>query len=392
MFKRILLNLKQNIFDELEKSAKFEDVCKGRTGTVLVDDRNKGVPIVRTTTVYNVPAQRFQPIHYKIMAEIGKQIKGAEFNNALIEIYDDTYCKMGYHTDQALDLEPDSYICLFSCYDQKNGAPNNLRKLKIENKDTKERSEVILDHNSCILFNTVTNQQHKHSIVLEGPGSGCRWLGITLRLSKTFVDFEKDKVKIGEKILTLATDVEKKEFFKHKGRENTEKNYVYDVTYTISPSDLMPVGLLRYKAARPSHIATLELLPDSITNEKRKVIDSDHARYRCDKARVISINHVLTGEPINSASSWYMPNFSYKVGDNVSTDFGPNLDNCCQPGIHYFKTHESAVSFCLENKCIQMLEVWPDTPVKVWHELGEHHCTLQKINGQIVQIQTIGSE
>jgi len=233
--------LKQNFaFDELEKSAKFEDVCKGRTGTVLVDDRKQGVPIVRTTTVYNVPAQIFQPVHYKIMEEIGKHVKGAEFNNALIEIYDDTYCKMGYHTDQALDLQPDSYICLFSCYEKSK--PNNFRKLKIENKTNKEQSEVILDHNSCVLFNTTTNQQHRHSIVLEGPGSGCRWLGITFRLSKTFVDFEKG-VNIGKNILTLATDVEKKEFFKHKARENVEKNYVYpEINYTISPSDLMELA------------------------------------------------------------------------------------------------------------------------------------------------------
>jgi hypothetical protein len=148
--------------------------------------------------------------------------------------------------------------------------------------------------------------------------------------------------------------------------------------------------MIRYKAVRPSHIATLELLPDSISNEQRKVIDSDHARYRCDKARVIAINHVLTGVLTDTAYSWHMQNFSYKVGDIVSTDFGPDLDNCCEPGIHYFKTHESAVSFCLENKCMDIKNVWPDTPVKVWHSLGEYNCTLQKINGQIHQIHTNG--
>ena len=39
---------------------------------------------------------------------------------------------MKYHSDQALDLADNSYICIFSCYDN----PINLRTLRIKNKLT----------------------------------------------------------------------------------------------------------------------------------------------------------------------------------------------------------------------------------------------------------------
>lgn len=237
-------------FNELEKSAKFESVLKGRQGTVLVDDRTHLIPIVRTTTKYNTMAQKFSPIHYKIMEEIGLKFKNkygdyCVFNSALIEIYDDTYCKMGFHTDQALDLDPDSYICLYSCYESN---PANLRKLVIQNKETKKYMDILLENNTAIIFSTKTNSEHLHKIVLEGKLSGCRWLGITFRLSKTFVKFidnspflcdRKGNIKSS---LTMATDDEKKEFYHHKGKENSSIKYIYpDINYTISLSDLMQI-------------------------------------------------------------------------------------------------------------------------------------------------------
>ena len=53
-----------NLFEELLASAWFEDLGKGRRGTVLVrcDDRG-AVPIVRTTTAYRAPAQSFLDVH-----------------------------------------------------------------------------------------------------------------------------------------------------------------------------------------------------------------------------------------------------------------------------------------------------------------------------------------
>jgi hypothetical protein len=232
-FNKIILKKKFQ-FDELEKSAKFEAVTKGRQGTVIVDEsKTRGIPIVRTTTVYDKPAQQFQSIHRQILKEIG-----IEFNNALIEIYDDKYRSMAYHTDQSLDLADDSYICLFSCYER---SPINTRKLKIRNKETGKCFERTLENNSIVVFSTADNHAHHHSIILEGPDNGCRWLGITFRLSKTFVKFVEDSPYIGKNVLTLATDVEKKEFFRHKGQENSSIDYTYpEIGYTISPSDLLP--------------------------------------------------------------------------------------------------------------------------------------------------------
>jgi len=99
MFKKFIID-NPSSFEELSKSNNFEDICKGRKGAVLVDCRKGPIPIVRTTTIYNEPAQKFLPIHYAIMKEIGSKIKGIEFNNALIEIYTDEYCKMELKTKE----------------------------------------------------------------------------------------------------------------------------------------------------------------------------------------------------------------------------------------------------------------------------------------------------
>ena len=150
---------------------------------------------------------------------------------------------MGFHTDQSLDLHPDSYICLFSCYETDD--PNEYRKLKVQNKTTKENSEFVLDQNSVIIWSAKVNKEHVHKIILDSQKAKGRWLGITLRFSKTLIDFESGVPKIvgTDKVLRIATEAEKKEFFKCKGQENSSTNYQYpDIEYTISPSDLMPVG------------------------------------------------------------------------------------------------------------------------------------------------------
>lgn len=73
---------------------------------------------MRTTTIYRNLNQKFLDIHYNIIESIKKATNNnnLQFNNALIEIYNCDYNKMGFHTDQSLDLEQNSYICIFSCY------------------------------------------------------------------------------------------------------------------------------------------------------------------------------------------------------------------------------------------------------------------------------------
>lgn len=224
MFSIITLDIQENLFNELLHSVEFEKVAKGRMGNHLVKVDEKGVPIVRTTTKYNIPAHNFSAIHQKLIDCMPHQ----DFNNALIEVYDSGYTKMGFHSDQALDLAPDSYIGVFSCYEKPEEPA--VRKLVVKDKVTEEEFEYAMTHHSLVLFSVDTNRRYLHKIVLEGTqNTGNRWLGITFRKSKTY------------QVPTLATPEQEKEFFQLRGQENRSLDFVYPaLTYTINPADMMP--------------------------------------------------------------------------------------------------------------------------------------------------------
>ena len=133
MFRRSHLNYGNDTFTKFSESVVFENVCNGRKAANLADYKNDLIPLVRTTTSYNNPVQKFLPIHYELVENIRNvsEIKEIELNNAMIEI-EPKYRNMGYHSDQMLDLVEDSYICIFSCYDNISAEKNNdTRKLKI---------------------------------------------------------------------------------------------------------------------------------------------------------------------------------------------------------------------------------------------------------------------
>ena len=243
MFTKFIIDYQKNIFEELSKSIEFDDLIVGRKGANIVDYKNNLVPIVRTTTNYNKPTQKFLPIHYNIIENIKKssKIEGLELNNALIEIYDSQYRTMGFHSDQAMDLAENSYICIFSCYDD---PLSDIRKLKIKNKETDEHSEIQLEHNSVTIFSTETNKKHLHRIILETNKLNSKWLGITFRLSKTFIQFinEIPYFYPGDKVLRMSNEEEKKLFRKYKGIENSKIGYDYpEIDYTISIGDMIPI-------------------------------------------------------------------------------------------------------------------------------------------------------
>jgi hypothetical protein len=206
---------------------------------------------MRTTTKYQNPAQSFVSFHYELMQAIQQtfkekySIENVKFKNALIEIYDDTYRKMGFHTDQSLDLAEESFICLFSCYENASTNPLDTRKLIVQNKATKEISTILLEHNSAVLFSTSSNHAHVHKIILDSNGvAKNKWLGVTLRLSKTFVTFVDGMPLLPNgNVLRVASASERNEFYRHKSKENAQDGtYLYlDIDYTISESDLMPV-------------------------------------------------------------------------------------------------------------------------------------------------------
>lgn len=239
MFLQSIIDLEENLFNELSQSANFENITKGRKGAVLIHSNNNLIPIVRTTTIYQNSATSFLPIHYDIINKIKDLFKdlNVQFNNALIEVYDNNYCTMGFHSDQALDLADNSYIGVFSCYDDTMAN----RKLKIQKKGIKSINEILLEHNSVILFSTTINKQYLHKIILEPNISNNQWLGVTFRLSKTCVKFvnEIPYFENGEP-LVLANVDQKKQFYKCRSLENSSINYEYtSIYYTISVSDML---------------------------------------------------------------------------------------------------------------------------------------------------------
>ena len=247
MFIQYQLNIQKQLFNDLATSVPFEDITNGRKGTnIIVKNDNQCIPIVRTTTQYNKPASFFKPIHYELLSYIN-QINSDNrktFNNALVEIYDNRYKSMGFHSDQAQDLQPNSFICIYSCYDDHIESPS--RALIVKNKQTDEEMEFTLNHNSIILFSTETNKNYLHKIIYKDISN--KWLGITFRLSKTFIkfineipyltSFDNQMNQINQ--LNYADDKQKKEFYKCRSLENKQIDYTYpDFNFTISKSDLL---------------------------------------------------------------------------------------------------------------------------------------------------------
>ncbi|EFE76684.1 alpha-ketoglutarate-dependent dioxygenase AlkB [Streptomyces filamentosus] len=235
-----------NLFAELSASALMEDAGKGRRGAVLTRvDATGGVPLVRTTTRYSTPAQRFRPVHERLAQQIQERAGvPTGFNNALFESYTNAYRTMGAHSDQALDLADESYIAVLSCYRNPEAGPP--RKLIFASKDTDgEKFEIPLTHNSVVAFSVASNRRLKHRIVLDSPGEAeeNEWLGLTFRTSKTPVRFRDDGhayLPQGTR-LVLADDEQEGEFYRLRRRENQEADFAYPpLTYTISESDLMP--------------------------------------------------------------------------------------------------------------------------------------------------------
>ena len=238
----------EELFAALLDSAPFEAVTGGRQGAVLVQvDPARGTPIVRTTTRYDTPAQRFLPIHRRLAQRIQRLASLPQaLNNALIERYTNDYAKMGAHSDQALDLAEGSAIAIFSCYKHPDRA-TPPRKLVVEPKapGSGEAFEIPLTHNSVVVFSLDTNRRFRHKIVLDRAASPPpnEWLGVTFRTSATFVQHRGDgeaRLASGAP-LRLASDTERRDFYRLRGRENREPGFVYpDLDFTISPSDLLP--------------------------------------------------------------------------------------------------------------------------------------------------------
>ncbi|KAJ3161323.1 hypothetical protein HDU86_007105 [Geranomyces michiganensis] len=251
-----------NIFDTLSAANEFESFPSSSEGAVMWrgailvrsnTTKNEAgrtpipnlIPIVRTTTRYSKPSQPFSTVHHNLVETIRSVANLPEhddLNNAMVEIYEPAYKTMKWHSDQALDLAPDSHICIFSCYEDAKEEPAAQRRL-IYKKKGEGSSETVLrmDHNSVIVFSTEANGAYVHKIVAGTKPPKSRWLGVTLRQSKTFIMYDDQGVGFFAKgkgelcVLRMATEEERSEFYRHKSQENKVPHYVYpELPYTLS--------------------------------------------------------------------------------------------------------------------------------------------------------------
>ncbi|MEU3567353.1 hypothetical protein AB0E96_02810 [Kitasatospora sp. NPDC036755] len=239
------LPAEEDLFAELTASTRWEDVGKGRQGAVLTrTDEAGGVPLVRTTTRYGNPVQRFRAVHERLAQRVQERTAiPVAFNNALAERYTNAYTTMGGHSDQALDLADDSFIAVLSCYRHPDAGPP--RKLVFEPKESGgEKFEIPLAHHGIVAFSVDVNRRLRHKIVLDAPARAAdnEWLGVTFRTSKTLVRFRDGQPCLPQGArLTPADEEQSHEFYRLRRRENKETDFGYPpLTYTISESDLLP--------------------------------------------------------------------------------------------------------------------------------------------------------
>jgi hypothetical protein len=211
---------------------------------LVVTDDPRGVPIVRTTTAYTLPAQCFRPIHTALARQIRACASLAiPFNNALLEVYTRAYTTMGAHSDQALDLDDAGEIALFSCYEHPEAGPS--RRLMVESKEPGGPSFAI-----PLVPRPRRRVLRRHQSQVPPPDrAGPRDRSSRQPLARGHVSHLEDLVHLRDgqprladgAPLTLASDEERREFLRLRRRENQETDFVYPrVTCTLSPSDLWP--------------------------------------------------------------------------------------------------------------------------------------------------------
>ena len=118
------------------------------------------------------------------------------------------------------------------------------------------------------------------------------------------------------------------------------ENVIYDHTTLFYALQCPEKGnFIAYKKAGKC-IVELEIL------ESSKRSSATTRKCRCDKARVISIENIETGEKVMEVSSNRDKDFIYKVGEVVSVDnFNEDRWVECTTGIHFFMTKHEAESY-----------------------------------------------
>ena len=118
---------------------------------------------------------------------------------------------------------------------------------------------------------------------------------------------------------------------------NNVKTNMYTIGYNLAcPEEGSFIG---YKKAKDCIIKLL-IMEDS------KRSSSTSIKCRCDKAKVLDIEKIDTGEKVESVPSDYDINFIYGVGEIVKVDdFDENRWNECSTGIHFFMNKQNAIKY-----------------------------------------------
>lgn len=224
-------------FNDLSNTT-FENISNGRKAVNLIKTNDDNtIPIMRTTSKYFNKPVKFNDIHFNIIKDINDKLcKYIDFNTALMEIYSPSYKSMKFHTDCGLDLVDDSFICIYSNYS--NSSYN--RTLLIKNKLNNDTYNIDLKHNCFVLFSKNFNKNNLHKIVYNNKSSD-DWLGITFRISKSFIKFIDNKPYInGDELIYNSENAS--EFYKLKTLENKSVDFDYPyINYSINPSDFLTI-------------------------------------------------------------------------------------------------------------------------------------------------------
>ena len=247
MFKLYPINF-ATTFGEVLAGHCTELLSKDRQCAVLVHPQinldKTEIPLVRTTAQYSLPPQPFGLLDLRIRNEIAKLLPTQKIlNHATLEIYNDYYRTMKYHTDQYLDIEKDSFFALFTLYEDPQASPS--RVLICKNKLTGATHEIELAHNTVVTFSYETNHLYLHKIVVApNLKRGNRWLGLTFRTAKTFLELDDRGKPLN---IRLASELEAKQLYNLKHNENKNATDIYEdgsnvliTMYTLSSSDLLP--------------------------------------------------------------------------------------------------------------------------------------------------------
>ena len=115
------------------------------------------------------------------------------------------------------------------------------------------------------------------------------------------------------------------------------KTNMYTIGYNLACPE--KGSFIGYKKANGCIIELL-ILEDS------KRSSGTTMKCRCNKAKVLDIENIDTGEKVEEVYSDYDPKFIYKVGEIVSVDnFDNNRWRECAAGIHFFMNKKNALNY-----------------------------------------------